>query len=398
MMLFTYVYLKNFKFTNMNSKKILIAVDSFKDCLPSLEVAKFLEEGLKTTNPSLEVNKIPLADGGEGTVEAIVESLRGSYVSVQVKDPLLRDISAKYGLINNNETAIIEMASASGLTLLKEDERNPMFTTTFGTGELIYDAVNRDVKNIIIGIGGSATNDAGIGMATALGVKFLNGENNVVECNCSALNKITKIDQTNKLERLSKTPITVICDVTNPLYGPDGAAHVYGPQKGATQEMVQIMDSYLRQFANVVEKELKIFAQDLPGAGAAGGLGFGLAVFANAKLTSGIDFLIEFLCLDEKVKNADLVITGEGKLDYQTQFNKAPWGILQKAKQNGKIAIGVAGIIDEDAKKYFNKKFDLLYSTVDISESPYDSIINAGKYLRIIGQQIGEEIKKPEFL
>jgi glycerate kinase len=376
----------------MKSKKILIAVNSFKGCLSSLEAAKYLEEGLKETNPNLGITKIPLADGGEGTVEAIVETLGGSYVSVQIKDPLLRNISARYGLINNNETAIIEMAAASGITLLNDEERDPMLTSTFGTGELILDAINRGVKNIIIGIGGSATNDAGTGMASALGVKFLDCNNNVVECNGSALKKIVSIDQSNICKRLSKVPITVICDVTNPLYGPKGAAYVYGPQKGATKEMVKILDSNLRYFANVVEKELNISVHDLPGSGAAGGLGYGLVVFTNAKLTSGINFLIEFLCLDEKIKNTDIVITGEGKFDLQTLFNKAPWGILKKAKQMGKKVIGVAGLIEENSKKQFDKKFDLIYSIINYSQSAQDSIINAGKYLRIIGEQIGKNI------
>ncbi len=361
--------------------KILIAVDSFKGSLSSKEAAKRIADGLILANPEIEIIKVPLADGGEGTVEAVIDAVGGEYITLEVCNPLFRKTTATYGLIDQGKTAILEMAAASGITLLNSEEKNPMLTTTFGTGELIVDAVKRGVANIIVGIGGSATNDGGTGMASALGVKFYDDKKNVLRGTGGSLKNLATIDLSGRIKGLENVHVTVICDVTNPLCGMNGASYVYGPQKGATEEMVKELDSNMIHLSKIVERDLGKAIKDTPGAGAAGGLGFGLMAFTDAKLTSGIDFMIEFLKLEEKIKHVDVVITGEGKMDNQTQYNKAPWGIMQIARKYNKKIIGVAGMIDEHAKASLIEKYDYLYSIQELAKSTEDSILNAGRYL-----------------
>ncbi len=361
--------------------KILIAIDSFKGSLSSVEAANAIEEGLLEAGPELKITKVPIADGGEGTVEAMVECLGGDYVNVEVNDPLFRKTKATYGLIDSGNTAVVEMASASGITLLQKEERNPLLTTTYGTGELIKDTLQRGVNKILVGIGGSATNDGGTGMASALGYRFLDNYGNPVEPIGGKLNDIARIDSSGVHPGIKDLEVIVICDVKNPLLGEQGASAVYGPQKGATTDMVRLLDNNLKHFSAVIEKEFGRSQHTLQGTGAAGGLGYGLVTFLNANLVSGIDFLIDVLNIDAKIKESDIVITGEGKMDTQTSNNKAPWGIMQLAKRHSKKVCGIAGYVEPDAEDDLSNHFDYIYSLVDEQTSIAESMSNPAFYL-----------------
>ncbi len=366
---------------DVNVKRVLIAVDSFKGSLSSSVAASSIEEGLYKIDNNIVVEKIPLADGGEGTVEAIVEYSNGSYITAIVKDPLNSNIESTYGVIDNGRTAVIEMAAASGIGLLSKKEYNPLAATTYGTGQLIKDSLDKGCKEIIIGIGGSVTNDAGIGMAMSLGVKFLDESGNDIGCEPAEFHRLHSIDFSGMDSRIKDTKITVLCDVNNPLLGENGASYVYGPQKGATREMVKLLDEALFHIANVIEQKLGKEFRSLPGAGAAGGLGFGLMAFLNARLLPGINFLCDFVNLEEKIVNADLVITGEGKVDNQTKFNKLPVGIAQLAHKYNKKVVCLAGVIDQAALSMIGKEFDNMFSIMDEGVSTEEAILNASIYL-----------------
>lgn len=334
--------------------KILIAPDKFKGSLSAHEVCETVGEALLEINPAYEIIKVPLADGGEGTFEILVEHSQGTVKKVAVLDPLQRPIKSEYGISNDGTTAFIEMARASGLQLLSETERNPLHTSTIGTGLLIMDALNMGVKNIILGIGGSATNDAGIGMAQALGFRFLNKKKEKINPIGSALSEIDSIDDTQMDLRLREVNVTVLCDVDNPLYGKQGAAWVYGPQKGASEEMVNELNDGLKHFADLVKS---IYAIDLnfPGAGAAGGLGAGARLFLNANFKRGIDYISELKSLDEKINSADVVITGEGKVDEQTFSGKVVAHVLALARESKRpvfILCGQCALSADQLKEY----------------------------------------------
>ncbi len=334
--------------------KILIAPDKFKGSLSASEVCEAVSEALMELDSYSEILKVPLADGGEGTFEILVENSKGRVKKTTVLDPLHRPIQADYGLSQDGTTAFIEMATASGLQLLKETERNPLYTSTIGTGQLILDAINEGVTNIILGIGGSATNDAGIGMAHALGFRFLNKKKESLSPVGQSLSEIDLIDDTNVDARLRKVNVTVLCDVDNPLYGTQGAAHVYGPQKGATIETVKELDHGLKHFADLVKS---VYGDDLnfPGAGAAGGMGAGARFFLNAKFQRGIDYISELSSLEEKIKASDMIITGEGKVDEQTFSGKVVAHVLSLASQNKKaifIICGQCTLSSDELKKY----------------------------------------------
>jgi glycerate kinase len=326
--------------------RITLAFDSFKGSLRSDEAANAFEEGLRTVLPDCEVRKAYVADGGEGTMEAIVRSLNGNIIEKTVNDPIGRNIKARYGIIDNGQTAVIEMAEASGLVLLKPKERNPMQTTTYGTGELIVDAIRRGCRKMLIGIGGSATNDGGTGMLSALGFRFLDEKGNVLYGRGSELNKIALIDTHQVLPELRECEFIVACDVTAPLYGPNGAAYVFAPQKGADTEMVEALDKGLKNFA----KAIKLFnGKDIaymPGGGAAGGMGAGMCALLDARLGRGIDMVLDAIRFDEIIKGSDIVVTGEGKIDRQTSMGKTPSGILRRASNQNIPVIAIGGQVE----------------------------------------------------
>lgn len=326
-------------------KKVTIAVDSFKGSLSSKEVAESFADGFRTIFSQCEICKVAIADGGEGTVDALVETLGGEYVEVSVSDPLHRPTKARYGIVEG-DTAVIEMAAASGLTMLKQEERNPLLTSTYGTGELILDALNRGCRRFLVGIGGSATNDGGTGMLRALGFRFLDSEGNALQGGGEILERIARIDDSAVCREVRESCFTVACDVTNPLYGERGAAYVYAPQKGADERMVEQLDRGLRNFARVVEEFNGAQIGVLEGAGAAGGLGGGFKALLGAKLERGITMVIQAMHFDKIIEGSDLVVTGEGRIDRQSVMGKAPSGVLAVAKAQNIPTIAIAGGVE----------------------------------------------------
>lgn len=345
--------------------KIVIAPDSFKGSLTAKEVAVNIEKGIRRVFADAEVLSIPMADGGEGTVQSLVDSTKGRVVKVRVKGPLLKEVDAFYGILGDGNTAVIEMAAASGLPLLREDERNPMKTTTYGTGEIIKHALDMGCKKIIIGIGGSATNDGGAGMIKALGAKLLDGDGNDIGYGGESLGRLEAIDLSNMDKRLETCKVVAACDVDNPLVGPRGASYVFGPQKGADEAMVKVLDKNLEHYAEVIERTMGISIKDYPGAGAAGGLGGGLLAFLGAELKRGIDIVIEAVGFEEKVRDTDLVITGEGMMDYQTQYGKTPYGVAQIAKKYNIPVIAVVGSMGNNAEVLYDLGFNGIFSIID---------------------------------
>lgn len=326
--------------------RIVIAPDSFKGCLNALNVALAMRRGVQRVYPDSAIDMIPMADGGEGTVEAILCAVRGEKIEIDVTDPLGRSIGAAYALIDEGETAIIEMAAASGLTLLSNQERNPRVTSTQGTGILIRNALDRGVKKILLGIGGSATNDGGAGLAVALGVKLLDAQGNELPQGGAALANLVNIDMSRLDPRLAKVQIEVACDVQNPLCGPEGASVVYGPQKGANPEDIRVMDTALQNFGEVLSRVAGTNLLELAGGGAAGGLGAGVVGFLGAKLRPGSQMVLEVANADEKIKHADLVLTGEGRTDFQTAYGKVPVGVSALAQKYSVPVLVISGSVE----------------------------------------------------
>ena len=353
--------------------KICIAIDSFKGSLSTFEAGEAARRGVKAVYPKAEISVSPLADGGEGTVEAIVSASGGKMIEVSVSGPLGRSVKAKYGAIDGTKTAIIEMASAAGLTLLPEKDRNPLHTTTHGVGEIILDAMKRGCRKFIIGIGGSATNDGGVGMLSALGVAFLDKNGAPIKRGAAGLRDIAEIRTDGMPKELAKCRFSVACDVKNPLCGEQGCSAVYGPQKGATPMTIADMDRSLKKYAELTKKIFPKADPDLPGAGAAGGLGFAFTAYLGAKLRPGIDLVIEATGLGEKIKEADVVVTGEGRLDGQSAMGKAPVGVARLAKKQGKLVIALAGSIGDGAElchaKGIDAHFPILRSPISLSEA-----------------------------
>lgn len=343
-------------------KKIIISPDSFKGTMSSMDVCSIIEQGIQNIFLDTEVVKIPIADGGEGTVDAFLTATGGEKIKTKVKGPLFEEVEAFYGILPDKETAVIEMAAASGITLV-ENRKNPLITTTYGTGQLILDALNRGCSKIIIGIGGSATNDGGIGMAAALGVKFLDKENKVIDLTGGGLEKLERIDMSDIDERVKECTIVAACDVDNPLFGATGAAHVFAPQKGADERMVKRLDENLKNFAGIVRRDLDADVQNIPGAGAAGGLGAGLVAFAGAKLQPGIKIVLDVVKYDEIISNADLIITGEGKIDGQSLRGKVPVGIAEKASKYNIPVIAIVGAVGDEAEKVYERGITAVFST-----------------------------------
>ena len=328
--------------------KIVIAIDSFKGSLTSIEAGKAAADGISRVYPQAEIAVYPLADGGEGTTDALVSGLGGVLRTVNVCDPLGRDISAKYGILPDN-TAVIEMASAAGITLLTENERNPMNTTTYGVGQLIADAVSQGCRNFIIGIGGSATNDGGIGCLQALGFGMLDSDGKQVDFGAKGVSQLKKITADNVIPELSECSFHIACDVNNPLCGENGCSAVFAPQKGADEAMITEMDGYLSKYAKLTKRYNTNANPEAHGAGAAGGLGFAFMSYLNAVLDPGIDLILRKTRLEEAIIDADIVVTGEGCLDAQTAMGKAPVGVAKLAKKYGKPVIAFSGIVRDGA-------------------------------------------------
>lgn len=345
--------------------KIVISIDSLKGSLTSIEAANAIKKGILSVDNKSDVVIMPLADGGEGTVEALVQGMNGEEKVISVTGPINEKVNATYGILKETKTAIIEMAQASGLPLVPGEFRNPLNTTTYGVGEIIKAAIEKGCRNFIVGIGGSATNDCGVGMLQALGFEFYDENDNLVELGGKVLNQIKRIKTDNKLKELDECNFKIACDVNNPLYGENGAAYIYGPQKGATEEIVKELDKGLKNFAEVVKKDLGKDIAHIEGAGAAGGLGFGFLGFLNSKLESGIKIILDEIKLEEVVKDADIVITGEGRLDNQTAMGKAPIGVAKLAKKHGAKVIAIAGCTTPDAVKCNEEGIDAYFSIVN---------------------------------
>lgn len=377
----------------INVKKIVIAPDSFKESLNALEVANAIEKGFKEVYPEATFVKIPMADGGEGTVQSLVDATNGRIITKNVTGPLGEDVEAFFGILGDGKTAVIEMAAASGLHLIPPQKRNPLITTTWGTGELIRSALDYGIDHIIIGIGGSATNDGGAGMAQALGAKLLDESGKQINYGGGNLDKLSAIDISELDQRLQKVKLEVACDVDNPLVGPQGASAVYGPQKGATPEMITILDKNLSHYAGVIERDLGQDVKNIPGSGAAGGLGAGLIAFTNAELKTGVDIIIEATKLSEQLKEATLVITGEGRIDAQTIYGKTPVGVAKTAKKYNLPVIAIAGSISNDCHLVYEHGIDAVFSITPGIISLQESLNNASLYIYQTAKNIAKVIK-----
>ena len=344
---------------------IVIAPDSFKECLSASEVAKHISKGILKILPDATLTAIPISDGGEGLLESLVVPLQGTFHSVIVSDPLQRPINANYGILSDGTTAVIEMAKASGLELLQENEKNPLITSTYGTGELIKDALDKGCSKFIIGIGGSATNDAGTGMLQALGAKFLNLKGQQLTQGGGSLNQLSTIDLSEFDKRLESCEVIVACDVSNFLTGPNGASHVYGAQKGGSLEDLEFLDNNLKKLSTVISTMLHKDIDTIPGAGAAGGMGAGLLAFLNAKLVNGIALILETLQIEQYIKEADLVITGEGKIDKQTLHGKTIIGVAQLSKKHNVPVIVLTGKIGKGIEPIYKQGVTAIHSILN---------------------------------
>jgi glycerate kinase len=374
--------------------KIVIAPDSFKENLTSLEVASEIEAGLRRVWPDAQYVKVPMADGGEGTVQSLVDATGGEIVKVEVSGPMGDKVLASYGLLGDKRTAVIEMAEASGLPLVPKDKRNPLIATTYGTGELIKDAIARGVDEIILGIGGSATNDAGAGLAQALGVRFLNFAGAPIRDLIAGgdLDDVQAVDMSGVDPGLARVSIQVACDVTNPLCGEKGASRVYGPQKGATPEMVERLDKNLAHFAHVIKRSIGADVADRAGAGAGGGIGAGLMAFTNATLKRGVELVVAATRLEEHMQGAHLAVTGEGRVDFQTAFGKTPSGVAVAARKHGVPVVAIGGGLSDDAGGVFAHGIDGL-ETATPNAMPLDVAINKSRqYLQDAGERVARLI------
>lgn len=355
----------------MSSKlnKVVVASDSFKECLTSLQVADGVEAGIRSVIPGCQVVKVAVADGGEGTVDAILQTLGGQRVAVMVEDPVGRQIKVEYALLDDGLTAAMEMASASGLALLSPEERNPMKTSTYGFGQMISDALSRGCRRFLIGIGGSATNDGGVGMLTALGWRFYDSDDVPLSGYGEDLKRISRIDDSNVCPHISDSEFIIACDVESPLFGPSGAAYVYGPQKGADPNMVEELDSGLKNLADVMNRDLGYDVSDMPGAGAAGGLGGAFLAFMGAVLRKGAEMVLDAVGFDDIIGDADLVVTGEGRLDMQTLNGKLPYAVARRASLRGIPVLAVCGKADVDELPGFMKIIQVTPDSMPLSEA-----------------------------
>lgn len=373
--------------------KIVIAPDSYKESLSALEVATAIELGFREVWPEAEYVKIPVADGGEGTVEAMVAAMQGHLVHVDVTGPLGNTIQAFYGLSGDERSAFIEMAAASGLEQVPANLRDPLKTTSWGTGELIRHALDAGVEHIIIGIGGSATNDGGAGMVQALGARLLDAQDEDIAHGAMGLESLTRIDISQLDPRLAGCRIEVACDVTNPLTGKEGASVVFGPQKGATAEMIPRLDRALTHYAQLIARDLDVNVLELAGGGAAGGMGAALYAFCGAQLRRGIEIVTDALRLDACVADADLVVTGEGRIDSQTIHGKVPVGVAKIAKRYNKPVIGIAGSLTADVGVVHGHGLDAVFSVIYSICSLDEALKNASENVRMTARNVAATLK-----
>ena len=363
--------------------KLLFASDSFKGSLTSAQTAELLAKAATEVFGEIEYDSIPVADGGEGTVEAVVSAGHGEYITAKVHGPRMECVEARYGRLDETH-AVIEMAAASGLPLLPADMRNPWYTTTFGTGELILDALERGFRNISVAIGGSATNDGGMGCVRALGVRFLDAEGMELQGTGADLEKIAHIDVSGLDPRIRDTEITVMCDVTNPLTGRDGATWTFGAQKGAAPEIQERLEAGMIRYRDVIIREFGINPDEIRGGGAAGGLGTALMVFLNGKMKSGIDTVLDLIHFDERLEGVDLVVTGEGRTDWQSCFGKVMQGVGERSAAKGVVAVALSGSLGPRADRIFDHGIESLITTVD-APMQIDEAISRAEELYYLG-------------
>lgn len=375
--------------------KIVIAPDSYKESLTALGVAEAIESGFKQIFPDASYIKLPMADGGEGTVQSLVDATGGHIIHCHVTGPLGTPVEAFYGVLGDGRTAVIEMASASGLQHVPMAQRDPRITTTYGTGELITAVLDRGIQHIIIGIGGSATNDGGAGMAQALGINMRDHHGKEIAHGGGALHTLTQIDMSGLDARLATTHIEVACDVDNPLCGPRGASHIFGPQKGATPDMVKQLDDNLAHFAKVMQRDLGQDVKDLAGAGAAGGLGAALLGLLQATLKPGIDIVMEAVDLATHVADADLVITGEGRIDSQTIYGKTPAGVARVAQAHHCPVIGIAGSLSSDCGVVHDYGIDAVFSVVNGAVDLATALSHASQNITLTARNIAALYRLP---
>ncbi|HCR3448204.1 TPA: glycerate kinase [Citrobacter werkmanii] len=378
--------------------KIVIAPDSYKESMSALEVATAIELGFREIWPEAEYVKIPVADGGEGTVEAMVAAMQGHLVHVDVTGPLGNTIQAFYGLSGDERSAFIEMAAASGLEQVPANLRDPLKTTSWGTGELIRHALDAGVEHIIIGIGGSATNDGGAGMVQALGARLLDAQDEDIAHGAMGLESLARIDISQLDPRLAGCRIEVACDVTNPLTGKEGASVVFGPQKGATAEMIPRLDRALTHYAQLIARDLDVNVLELAGGGAAGGMGAALYAFCGAQLRRGIEIVTDALRLDACVADADLVVTGEGRIDSQTIHGKVPVGVAKIAKRYNKPVIGIAGSLTADVGVVHEHGLDAVFSVIYTICSLDEALKNASENVRMTARNVAATLKAGQLL
>ncbi|MEN2244521.1 glycerate kinase family protein [Limosilactobacillus fermentum] len=376
--------------------KFVIAPDSFKGSLTAKEATTAMATGIKRVYPDAEQTLVPMADGGEGTVQSLVDATNGQLLIKTVHGPLNQPVQAHYGLLGNSNTAVIEMAEASGIGYVTEETKNPLIATTYGTGELILDAVSHGVDQIIIGIGGSATNDGGAGMAQALGVKLLNDAGEQVGLGGGALGEVAHVDVSGVDRRVKEVKVLIASDVTNPLTGPEGASAVFGPQKGATPEMVKLLDDNLHHYAAVIKADLGRDLEEKPGAGAAGGLGTGLLAFTNATMQKGIELVVEYSQLEEQAAGADYVLTGEGSIDFQTKFGKTPYGVAKTTKRVAPQApvIGIAGHLGKGVAELADEGvIDAVFASPSGAKSLEQAIADAAQDVALTAENVARLIK-----
>ncbi len=353
--------------------KVVIAIDSLKGSLSSMEAGTAIKDGILAAKPDAEVIVKPLADGGEGTTDALIEGMNGERIDLTVTGPMHTPVDAYYGYLKDTNTAVMEMASAAGITLVPDSEKNPLLATSYGVGEMINDAIQRGCRNFIIGIGGSVTNDGGIGMLKALGVRFLDENGEDAGEGGQALAKVARIDVSGMNPLLKECHIQVACDVNNPLCGENGSTYVYGPQKGVTEDMKKTLDEAMAHFARVTSETLENDYMNTPGAGAAGGLGYAFLAYTGAALTPGIELILDAVGLEEELSGADVVVTGEGRLDFQTAMGKAPVGVARLAKKYNAKVIAFAGSVTKEAtacnKEGIDAFFPILRSVCTLAEA-----------------------------
>lgn len=376
--------------------KIVLAPDSFKDSLTAKQVAQAMQKGFAKIYPKANFVEVPMADGGEGTVQSLVDAKHGELMTETVVNPLGNQTQAHYGLINDGSVAVIEMAEASGIQFINQFTKNPYVTTTYGTGQLMKAAIKHGAKTIIIGIGGSATNDGGAGMAQALGAHLLDDKGEELLYGGAMLKKLAKIDTSEMLPELKDIQVVIASDVVNPLTGPNGASYVFGPQKGANPEMVNFLDSALTHYAEILKRDLNQDVEQVPGSGAAGGLGAGLLAFTNAEMRSGVEIVVDYTDLKDAIKDADVVVTGEGQIDFQTKFGKTPIGVAKATKEVNPNAtvIAIAGSIGDKVSELYSLGIDAIFSCVPGVQELSQAIHDTDKNLQQVSENVARLIKK----